>query len=418
MSLHTTPDSYTKLLIHSDDPDGTSFIDSSASQHTITRGGDAYHKATQKKFGSSSIELDGSDDHLAIADHDDWNFGTGDFTIDFWIMRTASTTQMIPFGGGTTDVTANWFAFRYENGWNIQPAWWGAERSGASGSNWDINKWYHVAFVGTASNVYFYVNGVIEGSGTRQGVNYDLHSWKIGHSTNIPTGWGNANFQGYIDEFRVSKGIARWTDSFVPPNKPYSVIDDDFVTDVAGIEDESSVTTVGKDFVVKSDPDEASTDSVFSISNKTGGGIMEVQEGGTIIYGDQDNNPGSSQVRQRVYKLQGGTVTDVTIDPLALDNNAMYEIIYVSHHYNAGQGTGGWRYLRWHGYDGSGGSGDVGGDNWHIILVENTGTGESTDVPVWTVSGGIARLTYGNGYMGYRTLFIKSYTGYTGFRDV
>ena len=46
-------DSYTKLLIHSDNPDGSVFTDSSASGHTITRGGDAYHKATQKKFGSS-----------------------------------------------------------------------------------------------------------------------------------------------------------------------------------------------------------------------------------------------------------------------------------------------------------------------------------------------------------------------------
>jgi hypothetical protein len=119
-----------------------------------------------------------------------------------------------------------------------------------------------------------------------------------------------------------------------------------------------------------------------------------------------------------VYTLQDGTVTDATIDPLTLDQNAMYEMIYASQMYDAGQNTNGWRYLRWHGYDGSGGGGDTGGANWHVVLVENTGTGESTDVPVWTVVDYNARLTYGNGYASYRTLTIRSLTGYTGFRDV
>ena len=32
----------------------------------------------------------------------------------------------------------------------------------------------------------------------------------------------NFNFDGYLDEIRISKGIARWTSSFTPPTVPYS----------------------------------------------------------------------------------------------------------------------------------------------------------------------------------------------------
>ena len=37
---------------------------------------------------------------------------------------------------------------------------------------------------------------------------------------------------GYLDEFRLSKGIARWTANFTPPNRPYSTLNDEFVTDL------------------------------------------------------------------------------------------------------------------------------------------------------------------------------------------
>ena len=56
MSLNTTPDSYTKLLIHSDTSDGsTTFVDSSANGHTITTSGDPTHEDTKKIFGSTSM---------------------------------------------------------------------------------------------------------------------------------------------------------------------------------------------------------------------------------------------------------------------------------------------------------------------------------------------------------------------------
>lgn len=51
-------DAYTKLLIHSDDTDGsTTIVDSSASAHAITVNGDVHHEIDQAKFGASSLFL-------------------------------------------------------------------------------------------------------------------------------------------------------------------------------------------------------------------------------------------------------------------------------------------------------------------------------------------------------------------------
>ena len=123
---------------------------------------------------------------------------------------------------------------------------------------------------------------------------------------------------------------------------------------------------------------------------------------------------------ERVYPLQGGSVTNVTIDPLQLDRNAFYDITYIATTYapTTGQSDQGWRHLNWHAYDGSGGGGEGAGDNWYVELQSNSGTGESTDVPAWTVASGNARLTYGNGYMSSRTLVIKSFGSDPGFREV
>ena len=78
-------DTYTKLLLHNNSNDSsTSFIDSSGTGKAVTANGDAKISASQSKFGGSSALFDGTGDYLSLADSDDWNFGSGDFTIDGW----------------------------------------------------------------------------------------------------------------------------------------------------------------------------------------------------------------------------------------------------------------------------------------------------------------------------------------------
>jgi hypothetical protein len=76
----------TRLLLHFDD----NMNDSSGQNHPITPYGGARLDTTEKKFGSASLLLDGSDDYLTSANGHDWNITantTDAWTVDFWVQH-------------------------------------------------------------------------------------------------------------------------------------------------------------------------------------------------------------------------------------------------------------------------------------------------------------------------------------------
>ncbi|MEJ0012775.1 MAG: hypothetical protein WDM94_09155 [Bauldia sp.] len=60
----------------------TTFVDSSASGRTITANGNAQVDTAQAKFGGASALFDGAGDYLTVPASADFNFGTGDFTVE------------------------------------------------------------------------------------------------------------------------------------------------------------------------------------------------------------------------------------------------------------------------------------------------------------------------------------------------
>lgn len=208
-------DSYTRSLLHFEGADAsTTFTDESGK--TWTRAGTATISTTQKKFGNSS-GLFASGDYIYTANHADFAFGAGDFTIDFWVRATTTraAVQIIVFkavNGYTTApfniaLDANSYACKFY--------------STESGGSWSIcngvvigtltqNIWAHVAVVRSGTNIYTFLNGV-PGSTTAVAAKVLLANTdvvRIGHDgTYYP-------FTGNIDEFRLSKGIARWTSDF------------------------------------------------------------------------------------------------------------------------------------------------------------------------------------------------------------
>jgi hypothetical protein len=80
-----------------------------------------------------------------------------------------------------------------------------------------LNTWVHIALVRNGSSEKIYVNGVQVGTiGTSSAaVNNYAGPLKIG------TGPYGNNFIGYLSEFRITKGVARYTSNFTPPNAPY-----------------------------------------------------------------------------------------------------------------------------------------------------------------------------------------------------
>ncbi|GMX60063.1 MAG: hypothetical protein MNSN_10890 [Minisyncoccus archaeiphilus] len=94
-----TTDSNTVLLMHMDGTDnGTVFSDQTGK--TVTRYGNTKTVIGTKKFGSASTYFDGSGDYIDIPSSSDFEFGSNDFTIDFWIYRVvADDGRILDYSG-------------------------------------------------------------------------------------------------------------------------------------------------------------------------------------------------------------------------------------------------------------------------------------------------------------------------------
>jgi len=213
-------DIYTKLLLHMDGTDGsTTFKDETGK--TVTANGNAQIDTAQYKFGGASGLFDGNGDYLTVPDSADWYFGAGDFTIDVWA-RFASS-------GGTYNICARKDASSNQWALNCQSnnIFFQEYIGGSLKINmwvdyaFSTNTWYHIAFVRTGNIFKIFING------TQVGSDYNNSTEIINLTSNLHIGTNISSdykfyFNGWLDEFRISKGIARWTANFTPPSSPYN----------------------------------------------------------------------------------------------------------------------------------------------------------------------------------------------------
>ena len=194
------------LLINGDGSNGsTSFSDSSSKSNSITAAGDTQVSTSVKKFGTGSIYFDGSGDYLSTSDST--NIGTGEYTIEMWIYPTTTGSGTLIDTRGSNPGTDGVGLFQandrlqvYTNGYLINET-----------SALTLNQWQHVALVRNSGTLTAYVDGSFVASVS----NSDNHT---NNSINIGANVGNSfNYTGYIDEIRITKGVARYTGNFTAP---------------------------------------------------------------------------------------------------------------------------------------------------------------------------------------------------------
>jgi len=192
------------------------------SKNDLETVGNAQISTTQSKWGGSSIYLDGTGDYLDLSPSGFSSFGTGNFTVEFW-MRTAGSTFNI-INPATATGTGYWAllvvkgsgGFRWNDAYNISNLWTQTATSVLD------NNWHHIAVVrnGTGSgNVNIYFDGVVQGTAKTDSTNYNGAStaWRIG-SGNV----GSLN--GYIQDLRITPGIARYTANFTAPTAAFPTL--------------------------------------------------------------------------------------------------------------------------------------------------------------------------------------------------
>ena len=172
------------------------------------------------KYGTGSLEFDGSGDYLTIPSTQDVALGSGDFTIECW-------ANFSVVGGGNGQGL-----FQLSNGYlnsqdgrgpaigiNNQNGQWyiyygaGTNLNTSLGSSPSANTWYHVAFVRTSGVIKIFIDGTQIGSDISYSGNYTDTYLTVG-------GWYSSSYllNGYLDDLRITKGVARYTSSFTPPS--------------------------------------------------------------------------------------------------------------------------------------------------------------------------------------------------------
>jgi hypothetical protein len=181
--------------------------------------GNAQISTSVKKYGTGSLAFDGTGDYLKYLGTSTAGLGSGNFTIEFWINAPSLNDKFILGlrGGmsGSPHVTTGGFG-----GTTVGALRW-ASNAGEILSGTTVitdNTWHHCAIVRNGSTITLYVDGVSRGSGT------DTTSFE-GNGGQIYIGYNNLggnDFTGYIDDLRITKGVARYTTNFTPPTAAFA----------------------------------------------------------------------------------------------------------------------------------------------------------------------------------------------------
>jgi hypothetical protein len=223
-----TYDSETVLMLHMDGSDeGTVFTDVSDTAHTVTANGDANTEDSEKKFGVTSAEFDGSGDYLSIPDNSDFDsIWDNDFTLEAWIYQTTQGVDRGIFEHFESD--SNRVRLMISGGDSGEVH---SSGSGTGGLSWSFNSdsgsmsannWYHIAVDSYNGTVKIFVNGVADSEtdsslATVGNIAGDINIGKR-RSTSV------TYFNGSIDELRLSNFSRYEGNNFTPPTESFGII--------------------------------------------------------------------------------------------------------------------------------------------------------------------------------------------------
>ena len=230
-----------QLLLHCNGTNGsTTFTDSSQNGLTVAANGNAQISTAQSKFGGASAYFDGANSTISLQDSA-LITGTGQFTIEMWFYASSTDGGLVRssnFNGGYELIHLNSeLKFWAYNSGDVLVA-----------TAPSLNAWHHVAVTRDASNVLrMFVDGTLVDSATNFTENLYRNTLAIGTSrTNF------YNFDGYIDDFRLTTGVARYTAAFTPPTaqllgggSPFSIPAADSIRTLLGIGEYADDTAAG-----------------------------------------------------------------------------------------------------------------------------------------------------------------------------
>jgi hypothetical protein len=205
-------------------------ITDATAKNVLETVGDAKISTVQSKFGGSSIAFDGSGDSVKMLTAPYFQLGASDFTLEFWFYLNSINSSGIDANSPVLfTIGWNWGSFSpllIAQVSNVLIAY-----SSSSNSSWDIfsgntisptlsaSRWYHFAMTRYGSTFRFFIDGNQHTSITNSSAftSAITNPTTIGSQSSTTQGFMN----GYIDDFRFTRGIARYVQNFTPPTTAF-----------------------------------------------------------------------------------------------------------------------------------------------------------------------------------------------------
>jgi hypothetical protein len=243
----------------------TTLVDNSVNNFAITAVGNTkpsiqnpfgYTSALTTGYTASTVGgsgyFDGNGDYISMPYNSALNFGTGDFTIEFWAYWnsvSAATSIYIPFSSpygqiaiaslSASATTLRVFLGTTANSWDIV--------SGAAIGTISAGSWFHVAVTRSGSNFRTFLNGIPGATASSSSALYSAtQTVTIGYDPS-QSGSGGYPLNGYLSDFRIIRGTALYTSAFVPPAAPLTAIQNTVLLNnmtSAGVYDAAMMTTM------------------------------------------------------------------------------------------------------------------------------------------------------------------------------
>lgn len=261
------------------------FVDNSSNNFSITRNGNtsiqpfspfAPTSAYSTSVNGGSMYFDGTGDYLSNSSSTAFNFGTGTFTVEYWIYPLAfsGSTGYHQHAGGATS-TSTELSFGEQDGYLYATTFTVSNK--ALASRLALNAWNYVTWTRSGSTLYAFLNGTLLNTFSLS-TNVSNSAIGIGASS---AGLYNSN--SYISNVRVLNGTALYTDTFTPPTAP--------LTDITNTSLLLNGTNAGIfDNAMKNNLETVGNAQVSTSVTKFGTGSMSFDGNGDLLYKPADVN--------------------------------------------------------------------------------------------------------------------------------
>ena len=300
------------------------FVTTTKPTKVTSRFGDSQLDTAQKKFGTASILLDGTEDNVKVPTDEDFGFGSANWCLEAFIRPGSVTGTQRIFDlrdGSATDTAPT----MYLNGTALHFAV--GNTSQINGGTLATGTWYHVAVARSNGTTRLFLDG------TELGTYSDANDY--GTTTPVVIGSNYAAspveaFNGYVDEVRISKGSARFTAGFTPTTSEYgSDLNTVLLLHANGTSGSTTFTDVsGGISDIRSSGGDSATSVITADYSAFGAEVRSVAS--ACVYGQKGVQADGSGVKLILTSHNFGYVgsgSDFTNDPsLAVQNNEVEEL--------------------------------------------------------------------------------------------